>query len=157
MKEKIEIKSATKKDLDILCDLQYSLVDYHHKIDKKNKTGRQAGDSFRKMIIKKIRSKKSKIIIVWNEKNPVGYCYGSIEKPIVLNFKEVGHISDLFIKEKFRSMGIGRMVLDYYFDWFKKNNIKLVQLSVHKQNSGAYDLYRKLGFEESAIKMSKSL
>lgn len=157
MQEKIQIRNATKKDLNILRDLQHALVDYHHEKDKNNKTGKQMGDSFEKLMTGKIRDRKSKVIIVWKSEEPIGYCYGSIEKPTVLNFKEVGHISDLFVKESFRSRGIGKMVLDYYFDWFRKNNIKIVQLSVHAQNPKVYSFYKKLGFKENTIKMIKLL
>ena len=54
----------------------------------------------------------------------------------------------VFIMKKFRSMGIGKILIQGMIDWAKESKInKKISLYVFSTNKGAITLYKKLGFK----------
>ena len=56
------------------------------------------------------------------------------------------------IKEKWRNMGLGRILIESVIDWAKKNSeIELIWLDVYASNELGYNLYKNTGFKISGI------
>ena len=53
-------------------------------------------------------------------------------------------IEDLYIKEQYRGMGLGKMFLDFITE---KYTGCIFRLEVEKENEGAVGLYEKCGFD----------
>ena len=74
------------------------------------------------------------------------------EPKIIRNGKFVGHIEDIVVDEKCRSMGISKTIMENLFSFANENNCYKVILDCNPILS---DFYEKLGFEKHGIQMSK--
>ncbi len=58
----------------------------------------------------------------------------------------------VFIRKKFRGMGIGRILVQGMLDWAKESPVnKKISLYVFSTNKGAIALYKKLGFKVEGL------
>jgi ribosomal protein S18 acetylase RimI-like enzyme len=55
------------------------------------------------------------------------------------------YLDDLYVKEKMRGQGVGKMLLDAFLEVAKQEKVKLVKWQVLHWNEPAVELYRKYG------------
>lgn len=69
-------------------------------------------------------------------------------------YKKNMHASSLVIGvlEKHRKSGLGSKLIDAAVSWAQKHQIKRIELSVMVNNDGAFQLYKKNGFQVEGIK-----
>jgi ribosomal protein S18 acetylase RimI-like enzyme len=60
-----------------------------------------------------------------------------------------GYIEELFVKKRYRSLGIGKMLVNSVILWCKKRGYNVIFLTTPKTNIGAIKFYRHLGFRKS--------
>ena len=97
------------------------------------------------------------IYVCYHTKNENKICIvGSgtiiIEPKIIRSGKSVGHIEDIVVDEKCRSMGISKRIMENLFTFANENDCYKVILDCNPRLS---DFYEKLGFEKHGIQMSK--
>ncbi len=56
------------------------------------------------------------------------------------------YITDVSVKEKYNQMGIASNLMNMCIEYAKRNNYKMVELEVHKDNVAAIKLYNRYGF-----------
>lgn len=96
---------------------------------------------------------KSNIFVNINERTEImGAITLLIEYKLIHNCKNVCHIEDLVVNEKFRNKGIATELLFFSLDYAKKNNCYKSILDC-KNSLEIY--YNKFGFENKNIQMSK--
>ena len=61
-------------------------------------------------------------------------------------------ILNLFVSDKYRGLGIGKMLLFDVFEVCKAENIQLLTLEVRVSNKYAINMYKDLGFEVSHVR-----
>jgi len=66
-----------------------------------------------------------------------------IERKIIHNFKNVGHIEDIVVDNNYRGAGLGKMIINYLLDFAEKNNCYKTILTCSNENIGFYE---KFGF-----------
>jgi GNAT superfamily N-acetyltransferase len=66
----------------------------------------------------------------------------------VLTIGEIGCITELYVAQRFRRLGIGRTMMSRALEICARSLFKHVFLSCEPQNGPAISLYRKLGFEK---------
>ncbi len=69
----------------------------------------------------------------------------------------MGSVEVLAVNEQYRRRGIARSLLNRLFVVFRERGIDTVTLSVPADESGAKELYDKLGFETRGYFMKKTL
>ena len=93
----------------------------------------------------------------------VGFVYGRESKDVpdeVLRrwrATKVGSVEVLAVDEQYRRRGIARSLLNRLFVVFRERGIDTVTLSVPADESGAKELYDKLGFETRGYFLKKRL
>ncbi len=93
----------------------------------------------------------------------VGFAYGRESKNVpdeVLRrwrATKVGSVEVLAVDEQYRRRGIARSLLNRLLVVFRERGIDTVTLSVPADESGAKELYDKLGFETRGYFMKKTL
>jgi ribosomal protein S18 acetylase RimI-like enzyme len=68
-----------------------------------------------------------------------------------------GYISNLFVVKDFREKGIAKKLIEKGLEWLKKNKTKHVSLEIHVDNKAALKIYRKYGFKDYTLKLSKEI
>ena len=68
-------------------------------------------------------------------------------------YETSGYIGAMYIEEKYRSKGVGKLILDEFIKWFKENDIKDVRIKVYQKNKKAIEVYKKMGFENIISEM----
>ena len=89
--------------------------------------------------------------------NPAGYVILTFNYDLEFGGRE-GIVTDLFLREKYRGRGLGKMALDCVGEYCRARGISAIELQVEDDNNAAQTFYRKLGFRKlSRIVMSKDL
>ena len=70
----------------------------------------------------------------------VGYCVSSLSPEMV------GEIESIFIREGYRSLGIGSTLVNRALAWFGENGSVRNRVSVSDGNEAAWSFYKKFGF-----------
>ena len=164
--EKIIVRKAKINDVPLILKLFSDFMKEHEKIvtqkdpalkphiQRKN----NAANIFRKFIERNIRSNKAVVDIAEVNEEIAGYSLSFIKNiPPVYNLDRIGHISDLYVKKKFRGKGISTMLKDESFRFFKRKGLKYVSIMVQRQNNDAHSIYKKWGFFDFHIDMRRKL
>ncbi|MBP9856231.1 MAG: GNAT family N-acetyltransferase [Candidatus Pacebacteria bacterium] len=88
----------------------------------------------------------------------VGYITGSVENlPSGYKDGQVGHLDSVIVTEKYRHQGMGKIMIESLFEWFREQGIEICQLHVKSKNTEAVDYYKKRGFEVDNLRMWKKI
>jgi len=66
-------------------------------------------------------------------------------------------INDLYIEEEYRGQGLASRLLERCLEYLKSRGVEEVRVSVSAENAPAISLYRKVGFMDQMIIMSRPL
>lgn len=131
-------------DFIINCEFELNntyLKDYYKKQNKTEIT----------KVIKK-HSEDIKYLIAFDENNPIGMLAYTISK----EFGKL-QINSLFIKNKYRSLGIGKKMIQKIENIAKKEKCKFIRLFVEKLNPKGLKFYKSNDFKITGYKMEKLL
>jgi len=104
------------------------------------------------------RDENSLFLIAEDGRTPLGYVFAKIyeETQIADNGTgRMGLLSDLFVDETARGMGLGQKLIDKTMEWFKSRGIRRVKLHTYSWNRAAQKVYEKNGFAEYAVSYEK--
>ena len=77
--------------------------------------------------------------------------------PPIPRLRRLGYISDMYVKEKYRSLGIASKLYEEATKWFRRKGIKHLSLIVLKGNDLAHSIYEKWGFFDNFVEMRKRI
>ena len=88
----------------------------------------------------------------------VGYLVGAvIEKEDYRNISKLAEAENMFVLEEYRSLGIGKKLLDEFFKWCKQNEVKRIRAVASVQNIKAIAFYKKGGFLDYNLVLEKEV
>jgi ribosomal protein S18 acetylase RimI-like enzyme len=131
-KDEISVREAKDGDSKLLLELYTGLYPEH-----RNK-------------IKSFRVPKAKAVTFIAERNgePAGFViltYISYGSPGT----GFGYIEELFIRKRFRGLGIGKLLVKRVASWCEGEGCNIIFLTTPKTNLGAIRFYRHLGFRKN--------
>jgi len=152
---KIKIRKATVRDFEQLRDLRRDFYLFESKKDKLCRK-EYAYNGMPQSLARNLRSKKIAYFVAEKDKELVGYIGAQIEKmPAFKVPKKRVHLFNLYMKEDYRSKGIGKKLIAEGNKWARSKGIKLVMLYVYWWNTKARKLYNNLGFKDYVHMMVK--
>lgn len=83
----------------------------------------------------------------WNNKL-VGFCCGQMLKSICYNVFYT-EITELYVDQPFQKQGIGRNLMHYAEEWYRKRNIHDFQLFTGNDNVNAQKFYEQIGYRRN--------
>ncbi len=154
----LQIRKATIEDLDVLHEFHIGLIEYESNIDPLINKTEEFYEKAKKDYEEALKKEDHMFLIAEKNGKPVGYVYGWIEKPpVCFTPKLRGYLCDAFVKEKFRGKNIGEKLTEEILKIFKSRNVSWVKLGVYAKNINAINVWKKLGFEDYIIEMTKMI
>jgi ribosomal protein S18 acetylase RimI-like enzyme len=163
--QKITVRKAALKDVPVLLSLFREFQRQHEEaVCKKNPAMKlylamkaDAPKSFGKFVKKNILSSNAEVLIAEVGGKPAGYDLVYIKNRNIPIFKieKFGYISDMFVRKKYRGLGISSMLKDEAFRWFRKKGITHISLLVASDNGIVRKVYRKWGFMDCFTEMRR--
>lgn len=140
-----EIREMTMADVDRVFELEKEYI----------------GDCDKESIQRTIDSQTLKYFVLSIDEKIVGFFECSVIAP-------EAELYDIVIEKDEQGKGYSKLLMNYFIDLMKKNNIETIFLEVNKINQRAIALYEKYGFEKygerknyygenDAVLMKKSL
>lgn len=143
------------------------LVDFHKyliKIDTWRifKLDKDYGEKQLEALTKSVKENKGKgkFILVKSGQEIIGYVVGYVlqdKKSLETYPWKRGYIDELYIKEKYRKMGIGKELLSTMINHFKSKNCDTIGFNAMIANKNAIAFYEKMGFERRSLFLAKAL
>jgi len=147
----VTIRTATLKDLPILLEFEQQLISVERPMDISLEQDKKINYYD---IGEFITSNKAQVFVAIKENEIVGSGYGLIkENKPHFREKHFGHVGFMFVKNECRGHGIGQLVLQAIFNWFKAKNIREIRLQVYPNNPNAIRAYEKVGFKKNLVEM----
>ena len=154
----IKIRPAKIKEAREIAKLNVELMKHHLQYDELYKIKKNAADISEKWYKKSPRSSRSLLLVAEIDKKIVGYISANIRKrPPIYLVEEWGGINGIYVQFEYRHMGIGKMFIEAAFNWFKKKEVKYIDLDVDTNNEVAKMLWKKYKFKEYWKKMYRKI
>ncbi|PIN76839.1 hypothetical protein COV17_00755 [Candidatus Woesearchaeota archaeon CG10_big_fil_rev_8_21_14_0_10_36_11] len=160
------IRKASLNNFSIIISLWKEFMKNHDEIViKKNKTlkdyiarKKAAQNNYKKFVEEHIKSGIGVVYIAEINDSPVGFTLTYIKDEIpIFKIEKIGYVSDLFVKEEFRGMGISSKLMEKSIQWLTKKNIRHVSLGLYSDNEIAHTIYKKWDFFDYKIEMRKKI
>jgi ribosomal protein S18 acetylase RimI-like enzyme len=154
------IRKAEPRDMPALGRLGALLIRTHYDFDSKRFLapieGTEAG--YAAYLGHLLDSSEDCIFVAEQDGQVVGYVWAELEP---MSWKELrgpaGFVQDLIVAESARRRGIATELLRAALDWLREHGAPRVILWTAAPNDGARALFRRAGFRETMIEMTREL
>lgn len=151
------VRKAEPGDIaEIVRHMKILLAEHH-----KNDPTHRSPDGFRGLqayIRSAITDDDHLVIVAEHDGQVVGYFLANTEDaPTYLAEKTIGVVADTCVHPDFRRKGAMTAMFEVALQWFKKQGVSRIELSVHERNKSAIAVWKKLGFKTYRLRMQRSL
>ena len=157
--KKLIIREAEDSDVESMKEIWKEFIDHHKAVNSFFSRVDDAHEKFGEFVLSNIRNKEKWIVLtaLYDEKI-AGYCMAFREEyPPVYENPRYGYIMDMAVSGKYRRNYIGTKLYSRVADWFKEKGLSRIELHAVAANSLGLKFWRKMGFEEFMIRMSKEI
>jgi GNAT superfamily N-acetyltransferase len=156
------IKKANSNNIKEIVQLWLDFMNEHDQAIFKNDPRLRAFEAKRKdmgekyeAFIKSYIGSKNGVVFLASENHSIaGYALVFIKDEIpIYKCKQVGYISDLYVKDGFRSQGLSTKLKNQAIAWLKRKKITCVAVPLYPANKTAHSIYEKWGFFDYKVEM----
>ncbi|MFH1364044.1 MAG: GNAT family N-acetyltransferase [Candidatus Aenigmatarchaeota archaeon] len=145
---KFEVKTATMDDLDNLKQLnKIQCTREHEEFDSSvipDWAFTKVGDDYMK---KRLKERDSCVFIAYVGKKPIGYLIGTLtEVEIYRDMKKFAELETVYVIKSHRGHGMGTEMINLFFDWCHRRQIKRVRTVTPILNIEGINFYKNIGF-----------
>ena len=152
------IRKATIKDFEALKEIKILSKKEELKYSDTLKSIDKNKEIFFSYLKEDLNRKNREIFVALENKKVVGMVLAQYFKPLIISkFWKKGYISNLYVLKRYRNKSVGKKLVTHALKWLKKKNVGHVTLEIHLDNKPTLKLYRKLGFKDYTIKLSKKI
>ena len=160
VKHKVAIRAATEEDVNVLGRYGADLMQLHHDWDRQRFIA--PGSRTPEMYSSYLRSQLDKpdVIVLTAEVDGAlaGYVYAGLEGADYMALRgPAGVIHDIFVEERQRRKGIGRMLLASALKSLEAIGALQIVLSTAHHNGAAQQMFGSLGFRPTMVEMTLQL
>ena len=150
------IRKFKKEDLPQILEL-CRMVRQHH-IDMLNGYFMPQNDEEEKLdFIESLQNDKVVALVSTDNNHINGYLLAKFKNLPHLVNSRVANIENFGVDTNERRKGIGKQLMDAFFELCRQNNISEIRLKVFNQNTAARKFYEKYGFKSTEQKMTFNL
>jgi ribosomal protein S18 acetylase RimI-like enzyme len=119
-------------------------------------------ESYTERALQNVAKNNGMIYVAESEGRVVGLVVGIIHEQTKEELLELipykrGVVLELIVENEFREKGIGKLLMEKMEGYFKQNGCSAAMVEVFFPNKNALRLYRKLGYSERDVWMTKNL
>ena len=153
------IRTAQKADVPIIVEGWKELMRANLRYDPVAfATKRNAAATYRKFLLKKMKSRNARVFVAEFGGKTVGYLIAGVEKlPPVYVIDREAYVLEIFVKRAFRGNGIGTKLLAAACAWGRKRGLRQLGLTVNIKNARARKVYANFGLKDLTLKMTTRL
>lgn len=146
------IRDANSDDLNDVVNLWEMLAHHHEELSDQFALAWDGKRKWSKYLEERFSEISTKLIVAEEEGEIVGFmlCLLSPNIPVYKD-RKIGVISDVYVLEERRRIGVTKNMLNNAIKWFEKNKARSVQLGVAHDNFEARAAWRQVGFEPYMI------
>jgi ribosomal protein S18 acetylase RimI-like enzyme len=145
----LKIRKAIQKDVENISALWIEFIDLHESYENYYKKAKNAHSLFSQFISKQISARNSLVLVGLADNKICSYLLAKIEdRPPVFADRKYGLISDLAVSANYRRKGFGEQLFNESLIWFKKRNVKRIELTVATSNPISVNFWSKLKFKQ---------
>ena len=141
----MKIRNCNKADIrniyDLICELEDKDFDY---------------EKFKTIFDIKLNNNNCLYIVGIEDDTIIAFLSLNIDYQLH-HTKKVGTIEELIVNEKYRSKGVGKILLDNAIEYAKTKNCEIVELTSNLTREKAHNFYIKNGFNKSSYKFVMKL
>jgi len=152
----ITLRSAAKDDAPIIGPMGADLMRRHHAADPRRfilVEHPEAG--YGRFLSSMVGASDSLVLVAEAANEIVGYVYADIES---ISWKDLrgpcGYIHDVYVRERSRGQGAGRLLMEAAIDWVRSKGMSQVVLYSKTGNAAAQRLFASLGFRDTMVEMT---
>ena len=152
------IRLATNEDLSQICDLWYDMLLDHKNYEIYYRPSYDSKDQFRSMLSWALTTRDRFVFVCEENHEVIGFLYGILKSipPVFMKGVEA-HVSDIAVKNEFRSKGYGKKLMDHFQVFAEKEGANVMSLNVHIKNTRAIEFYEKTDWKKQMLVMRKEL
>ena len=158
-KNNIKIRIATVDDIENVLSLEEQLFNLYVKARPDWIDGNKRPHNYEYMK-KCIEGDNGKIFIAEDDRNIIGCCITFLDDiknhHYYVDMKNV-YIESLYIDEKYRRKGIGRILFEEVKKYAKEQNCKSIELEVWEFNESAKKFYENLGMKRRTYQLEYNI
>jgi len=145
----MEIVTAHKSHIPEIINAWEEFSRFHEKIDPRYPMVDNARVGYEEYLRKFLIDKDSRVLVAIDKGKLVGYAVAQIRKSSpAWKRKEYGYIEEMAVRAEHRRKGVGTQILEKILDWFRSENIDMIELTVAAKNLVGYSFWKKHGFKD---------
>lgn len=156
----IVVRPAAEADLPALGRLGASLLHTHFAFDPQRFMAppSEPEQGYAWFLGTQLREPDAGIFVAVEGEQVVGYVYAGLEPQSWKELREAaGFIHDVAVDEQHRGLGVGTALVTVALDWLRERGAPRVLLWSAERNSGARQLFTRLGFRTTMVEMTREL
>ncbi len=152
----VEIRAATVRDIRQILPLWDALAAFHGDLDPALAVERGAVQDYAEFLGLTIGRADTCVMLGLEGPRAVSFALGRLQS-LPLRFREQrrGWIQDVYTIPERRGQGIGRRVVAALLEWFTRQHVPLVELTVAVSNPAAVRFWERLGFRTYMYRMKR--
>lgn len=158
------VRSYLTEDRNQLLGLMQEFMDYLESLDPMKRTvfSPQAGKYLVGKMLTDTATNQGHVFVAEESGKIVGFIGGYVSKQSedeLMESKKVtpGTICEFYITTEFRYLGIGSQLIQQMEQYLKSQGCTMIRFEVFAPNTQARDFYRKKGYQDRSIIISKDL
>ncbi len=153
------VRRATPADLPAVAKLAGALVRQHHAFDPlRFMLPEHVEDGYRRWFGRELQNPDAVILAAALGDAIAGYAYGRLEERDWNALRdECGALHDIYVDDAARGRGVGEQLVNAFLAEMKQRGAPRVVLSTAWPNAAAQRLFKRCGFRETMIEMTREL
>jgi ribosomal protein S18 acetylase RimI-like enzyme len=144
----MEIVPAQEIHVPQILDLWQEFAKHHEPFDPRYPMKEDVRVGYETHLREAMQTENTKIYVAMDSGRAVGYTIANIRKTIPWQRERYGYIEEMAVNGRYRRQGVGTILFDAVMDWFKMENLDLVELTVASKNMVGYSFWKKKGFQD---------
>lgn len=142
------IRDYTSLDIDIIAQKQEELINFHSKIDPNYyKPSKNAQEEIKDFLKRKLDDQNFKLLLALYHNQVIGYVMGWMtERPPIYFYRKEGYLSNIYIDDKYRGLGIGSKIFKLLENWFVEKKAAFIELKADSENEDTIKSFIAFGF-----------